>query len=121
MSTREYDLFLDSETDNKLRWNGDVDGVAFKLYQPKHMVPDPVPQRIRVAVDEGAPSASRGFPSRDATGLKAIVEFVSQQTQTVRYRPVGHSRDWIIGEPYIPCSLLPTANPQRVGLIVRWG
>jgi len=40
------------ETDNKLRWKADVEGVSFKLYVPKWRVPRPWPTRILVRVSE---------------------------------------------------------------------
>jgi len=40
------------ETDLKLRWEADVEGVAFKLYIPKWRVPRPWPTRILVRISD---------------------------------------------------------------------
>lgn len=48
---REYELVFDKETENKLRWVVDVDGVAFKFYIPQRFVPQPPPKRIVVGIE----------------------------------------------------------------------
>lgn len=116
----EHRLSLESETDNKLRWNGDVSGVAFKLYVPKSVVPDALPREIHVSVESGQAVREPNYARRDARGLRATVELVSEHTETIRYRRVGDAKEWIIGEPYIPKSLLPAPWPEKVGLVVRW-
>ncbi len=119
MKTNESILNLDKETGNKWRWNGDVNGVSFKLYIPNNVVPDPVPQRIGVVIIEGAESGHNNFPSRDSIGLRVLLEYKSDHIETKRYQPTGDSAEFI-GEPYIPSSMLSTPNPRRIGLIVRW-
>ena len=52
-------MALDKETDNKVRWTADVDGVTFSLYVPKWRVPEPWPSRIRVTV---VPNSSETLP-----------------------------------------------------------
>ena len=46
--TRDFVCRLDlfKSTDNKLRWDEDVDGIKFELYIPKWRVPEPVPPTI---------------------------------------------------------------------------
>ncbi len=115
-------LQLDHETPRKLRWKGDVQGVAFELYVPKEVVPQPTPQWIRVNVVQDPASLGRGFQRRNENGIWALVERVAdeQHTDTVRYCPVGESEDWIIGEPYIPKVLLTEPWPDQVGIVVTW-
>ncbi|MGO9264232.1 MAG: hypothetical protein ACLQBA_04980 [Candidatus Binataceae bacterium] len=118
------------ETDNKLRWQSDVDGVKFKLYIPKWRVPRPWPVHIIVSIrdllgDEGSQSSSRlNVRSGDAAPLEepitAIVSMVKEHTETVRFTPRDDPKEWEIGEPYIPYSLLPDGWPQTIQIEVRW-
>jgi hypothetical protein len=43
-------LFKDKETDEKLRWTKDVDGVPFKLYITQDRIPRPFPNAIEVSM-----------------------------------------------------------------------
>jgi hypothetical protein len=38
------------ETDNKVRWDADIEGIRFSLYTPKWRVPEPWPLQIHVTV-----------------------------------------------------------------------
>jgi hypothetical protein len=61
---REIALMSPSkETDNRLRWWADVEGVAFKLYVPRWRVPVPWPVRLEVIVDERLSRSRRNFLS----------------------------------------------------------
>ena len=117
----EHQLRLDKDTQNKLRWNGYVSGVSFKLYLPNHVVPEPTPKLIYVSMEHGPIVEQPTYERRDENGLRASAEFFEEHTETVRYRPVGESRNWIIGEPYIPKAALPDSWPVRLGIVVRWG
>ena len=114
------------ETDNKLRWRADVVGVSFSLYIPKWRVPAPWPERLKVVVDQQAVSpATAPSPPRSGSPelerpIIAILEKVREHTKTVRYRPVGDSDSWEIGEPYVPYTVMPTPPPERLRLEVRW-
>ncbi len=114
------------ETDNKLRWWADVEGVSFKLYIPKWRVPAPWPARLQVVVDEKATS-TQADPKPPRPGslelerpIITILERVREHTQTVRYRPVRLPANWEIGESYVPYAVLPTPSPGRLRLEVRW-
>jgi len=114
------------ETDNKLRWWADVEGVSFKLYIPKWRVPAPWPVGLEVIVDEKTTSPP-GVPTQPCVGspelerpIITIVERVQEHTETIRYRPMGHPDSWEIGEPYVPYTVLPTPPPERLRLEVRW-
>lgn len=114
------------ETDNKLRWWADVEGVSFKLYIPKWRVPAPWPVRLEVVVDQQAaspapaPSPPRpGSPELERP-IIATLEKVREHTETVRYQPIGHLDSWELGEPYVPYTVLPTPPPERLRLEVRW-
>src|SRR5438876_11263084 len=94
------------ETDNKLRWQADVDGVNFKLYIFKWRVPRPWPTRILVRVSDVPSGKEIHQPVKSANSdsleqsISAIVHKVREHTQTVRFAPQGDSKDWEIGEPY---------------------
>lgn len=115
-------------TDNELRWQADVEGVNFKLYIPKWRVPRPWPIRILVRVIE-MPSVTAQFqdfaPTVDSFDslerpIRAIVEKIQEHTQTMRFAPTGDPKDWEIGEPYIPYSLLTYSSVQTVRIEVVW-
>jgi hypothetical protein len=97
------------ETDNKLRWQSMVDGVAFKLYIPKWRVPRPWPIRIIASIsdipkDEESGGGRRG-PNSPVTVEQPIIATlrrVREHTETARFAPVGDPDSWEIGEPYIP-------------------
>ena len=113
MST--YELRYDKETDNKYRWIADVEGVAFKLYIPQAVLPDPYPRRILVSVETD--------PKRAAStkaNLKVVVEHVEEHTETIRYAPVGDPKTWQIGEPYIPRAVLRQPWPKQLHIAVSW-
>jgi hypothetical protein len=110
------------QTDNKLRWSSDVEGVEFKLYIPKDRVPRPWPIRIRVAISEysaGNPEAASAQGGTEEP-IVCVVERVSEKSKTVRYRPLGDPKAWQLGEPYIPLTLLPADLPERLRVEVRW-
>ena len=112
-------------TDNKLRWEADVDGVPFKLYVPKWRVPVPWPVRVLVAVSGDAKNSTRRVRPGDHVakrerGIEAVVRRVSSHTETARFAPIGAPEDWEIGEPYIPYSLLPTPDASTVRIDVQW-
>jgi len=128
---KEVALMVPSkETDNKLRWESNVDGVSFKLYIPKWRVPRPWPVRIIVLIrdfvtdDRSTPNIrSIDVRQRNATlerSIVAMVDKVKEHTETVRFAPRGNPEEWEIGEPYIPYSLLPDGSPQTVQIEVRW-
>ncbi len=112
------------QTDNKLRWETDVDGVNFKLYIPKARVPYPWPKRILVRVcDIDQPSGNEAVQPDDPTlerGITATVRKVREHTETVRFDPDGDPNDWEIGSPYIPFSLLPRRSAENLQLQVWW-
>ena len=118
------------ETDNKLRWQADVEGVSFKLYIPKKRVPRPWPVRILVRVSDVLDTAQRQDRTPASTRklgssplerpIGAIVEKVSEHTETVRFAPRGDPKDWEIGEPYIPYSLLPSPSVKTLRIEVEW-
>jgi len=112
------------ETDNKLRWQAEIEGVQFKLYIPKRRVPRPWPKRIRVRISELHTKAERAVGRAMLEDLKrpivAIVDKVAEHTQTVRFRPQGDPNNWEIGEPYIPNNLLPNPNVNALRVEVQW-
>ena len=108
-----YELDYDKETDNKHRWITDVDGVAFKLYIPRAALPDPPPPRIRVWVEKDSRRATNA-------NTKAVVELKEKHSNTIRYAPVGDPKEWQIGEPYIPVTVLDRPWPERLHIAVSW-
>lgn len=120
---REVSLLARSkETDRKLRWATDIDGTPFELYIPKEQVPDPWPGRIYVeiwSVDE-IPQPSTVARTAPDDPIVERVRWYRNHTRTARYRPLGDSSSWQLGEPYIPYAIL-NDPPQRDLLIrVRW-
>jgi len=83
------------ETENKLRWSGDVEGVAFKLYIPKTRVPKPWPRRVHVTVSEqlSQPEEAVASGGGDAEQpIVCVVKKVVEHTETVRYCPSAIQR-----------------------------
>lgn len=112
------------QTDNKLRWETDVDGVKFKLYIPKMRVPRPWPLRILVRVcdidqSSGDEMAEPIDPSLER-GITSAVRKVSEHTETVRFDPEGNPNEWEIGSPYIPFSLLPHRSVENLQIQIWW-
>ncbi len=115
------------QTDNKLRWQADVEGVSFKIYIPKWRVPRPWPTRILVRVGEpptGVQLQENVGAGTNSDSLErpiyATVERVSEHTETVRFKPLGDPKSWEIGEPYIPYSLLASPSVPTVRIEVMW-
>jgi hypothetical protein len=116
----ETRLTLKPETDNKLRWSGDVLNVAFKLYVPKATFRGQIPEVLLVSVVVEPALLADGSRRQDDNSLFEVVRKVEEHTETVRYCPTGAPDRWLIGEPYIPKTLLSEQYPERVGLRVRW-
>ncbi len=112
-------LARSKETDRKLRWAGEVDGVPFELYVPKEQVPDPWPGRICVEIQDidEAQQFRDGVRVSLEDPIVERVRWYKNLTQTARYRPSGDSSSWQIGEPYIPYVLL--ADPPQRELLIR--
>lgn len=114
------------ETDNKLRWSADIDGVSFALYVPKWRVPEPWPQRIKVVIKEltSDSSASTLRSTRSKPGseeaVTATLKHVGSYTRTVRYCPIGDKKEWELGQPYIPQALLSEPPPDYLSIHVQW-
>ena len=118
------------ETDNKLRWDASIDSAKFELYIPKWRVPDPWPAVIFVGVSDQfdkykgyrpvSPTTAKGDPSALKQPILAVLRWVSDHTQTVRYVPGGDPKEWEIGEPYIPYSLLPNESSNPLLIEVKW-
>jgi hypothetical protein len=116
----EVTLMLRSkETDNKQRWAADVNGVEFKLYIPKHRIPDPFPPSIVVRISPVTGAEPSSVPDPDQP-IRCVVARVCEHTQTVRYCPLGDAKGWQIGEPYIPFGMLPESPPLYLLVEVHW-
>jgi hypothetical protein len=117
------------ETENKLRWDADVDDTRFSLYIPKWRVPEPWPSRIWIDVIprraeslDPANLTPADVEADDTLRLEPIVatiERFKEHSQTTRYRPTGDPHTWEIGEPYIP-FVLTCERCERLRLIVLW-
>lgn len=109
------------ETDNKLRWQANVDGVEFKLYIPKARVPYPWPKGILVELREPKESERQHTSPTDLEApIIAIVGRKSEHSQTARFTPYGDATEWEVGEPYIPYNLLPTPSISDLCIKVTW-
>ena len=121
-------LVSSKETVNKLRWEVYVkeDATFFYLYILKWRVPQPWPSRIFVSIREWQPLALSGLtPVRARSGdlenvIRAAVRRVSRHTRTIRFAALGDPKDIEIGDPYIPFSLLPSGDPQKVIIEISW-
>jgi hypothetical protein len=51
--------------------------------------------------------------------IVSAVERVDVGENTVRYRPLGNSRNWVIGETSVPISQLADPYPERLILLVE--
>lgn len=116
-----YQLRLDKETENKYRWLAFVDDVAFKLYIPKHVLPEPVPDTISVTVLHGRDLEQQRPQLKKDEGVVSDAALSKEHTTTVQYTPPGDPNAWVTGEPYVPMSVLPAPWPKSIRLIVRWG
>jgi hypothetical protein len=117
------------ETDNKLRWDVNIDDSQFSLYIPKWRVPQPWPSRIWVDVvprrgeggDESNLSSSDVAQDSALTHeiIVATIKKLTVHTKTIRYCPVGNPDNWEIGEPYLPFALT-YQGAERLRIIVLW-
>jgi len=118
------------ETERKWRWDADVEGTPFELYIPKWRVPEPVPKRIKVKIylpNEVVEYKQKYLvreinrsPDLRMNKIYADVTYLREHTQTVRYDPIGDDKNWEIGSPYIPKSILPVEFPSTLQIIVEW-
>lgn len=130
----EMSLLAESKhTENKIRWDVDIDGTRFELYVFKWRVPEPVPRILEVAI-EPADELRPELPARDSESLWVPIithlELVSWHTRTIRYRPcapslaipIPNTEDaWGIGigDPYIPIEMT-FSGADRLKITVRW-
>ena len=115
------------ETDNKVRWDADIEGTTVSLYIPKWRVPEPWPGLIHVTVSPGGRSQSsslsearaRRFPELLKQPVVARIKKFEEKTQTIRYQPEGDRLAWEIGEPYIPTPMTYD-GAQRLLITMKW-
>ncbi len=113
------------ETENKLRWATWVeqDETNFQLYIPKQHVPNPWPGLIwaKISPFDGNKSVypSKKRSMRMSDPVEVVLEFVSDHTRTQRWAPIGDRELWLIGEPYIPLSLIPP-HTDNLLIHVEW-
>ena len=116
------------ETDNKVRWDADVEGTRFSLYIPKWRVPEPWPLQLHVTVSPHtqqqplslSPAAVRKAPESRKKSIVTHLKKFREHTQTIRYHPEGDSSTWEIGEPYIPIPMT-YGRAERLTITVKWG
>jgi hypothetical protein len=117
------------ETDNKLRWDVDIDDTRFSLYIPKWRIPHPWPSRIWVAVvprrGEGedqsnlSPNDVGQEPTLTREPIIATIKKMAVHTKTIHYCPVGDPENQEIGEPYLPFAVT-YGGADRLRIIVLW-
>jgi len=98
------------ETENKVRWDADIEDTKFSLYIPKWRVPEPWPQTIHVTItpyDQSKVSSISRLEAKNSPRLRykpiiAHLKKYREHTQTIRYQPEGDPKGREIGEPYIP-------------------
>lgn len=116
-----------TETENKLRWTGDVKGTPFHFYIPKSCVPEPWPAQIIVLISNVEPGTQATIHSRrnQKQPIVAFVKYDRSHTCTERYIPEGDIEAWEIGQPYIPKEIIKritagTVPPKRLRIEVVW-
>jgi len=115
------------ETDNKVRWDADIDGTRFELYIPKWRVPEPWPRLIRVTIEPHTQQHPRSLslataseaPESRKEPIVTHLRKYREQTQTIRYRSEGDPSAWEIGEPYIPIPMT-YGEAERLTITVKW-
>jgi hypothetical protein len=56
---------------------------------------------------------------RNENPIVSAVERFEIGEDTVRYRPLGNSRNWVIGETCVPISQLADPYPERLVLLIQ--
>ena len=121
-------LMYFKETDNKYRWDADIDGTKFELYIPKWRIPKIVPQKIKVSiyfppylpnVSKLTPDFALKEPDLCTMPIISKVHHHSDHTKTIRYDP-SEQNDPEIGSPYIPFQLLPQKRVDNIVICVQW-
>ncbi len=114
------------ETENKLRWSAYIeeDDTAFHFYIPKWRVPKPWPGRIFVGIEPFSgdkKNFSQSIFDEDNldNSIKVLIKPISKLSRTVRYTPLDEKKEWQIGEPYIPFSLIPF-DSHLLKVEVKW-
>lgn len=123
-------LSFAKETENKIRWDCIANKAKFQLYIPKWRVPDPIPLAIYVRLYEVAlaPPNIKTYSRQDielkpflrSENIFSHVKKSDDKTLTVRFDPIGNTQDWEIGNPYIPESILPSAEIEELIIEVQW-
>src|SRR5579883_3147894 len=99
----EMELLEESkETENKVRWDADVEGVRFSIYIPKWRVPEPWPRIIQVAIGPQiethipplTPSIVLHDPSIRMQPVVIHLRKDREHTRTIRYQPEGDPKTW---------------------------
>jgi hypothetical protein len=70
-------------------------------------------------IDEWGPVLSNAEPNSNRP-ITAVATIDRILTQTVRYTPIGQSKGWEIGQPYVPMLVLPLDYPKRLILRITW-
>jgi hypothetical protein len=126
---------FNKETENKYRWDCEVDyGAKFELYIPKWRVPESLPKKIYVTIEpvikgKKPHRVNRKSIEQSATlkkqPIEALVRYFEAKTKAIRYSPQGEEKDWEIGSPYIPISLIQAliqeGSDQELFITVKWG
>lgn len=115
------------ETDNKVRWDADMDGTRFSLYIPKWRVPEPLPHLVHVTVSPCtrqqsptlSPAAAHTTPESRKKPIVAHLRKFQKHTPTIRYQPEGEASAWEVGEPYIPTPMT-YGETERLTITVQW-
>ncbi len=115
------------ETDNKVRWDADIEGTRFSLYIPKWRVPEPWPQKIHVTLSPDNQSGPSPLSPKEAmenpkSRLRPIIAKLNkfqEHTKTIRYRLDGEASTWELGEPYIPIPMTFSESDSLI-IEVKW-
>lgn len=127
-----YEIIADfiKSTPNKMVWSVDVEGIEFKLYIPKWRVPEPEPRQILVKIitpDEDIENKLfitkekiEANPQLRLSKIYSDIIKIEEHSSTIRFDPLGDTRYWEIGSPYIPKTIFGKNKYEQLTIIIDW-
>ena len=115
MRTFRCNLDLCKSTDNKFRWDEDVDGTKFSLYVPKLRVPEPTPPMIGIKLYDatGLDPSQQLTPVQRAALLKAGMAD-EQVSELDKWLPVSATKEPHSDRPIIAAVKFYKIHTQTV-------
>ncbi len=117
-------------TPNKILWVADVEGVEFKLYIPKWRVPEPEPKQISIKIISPDEDIENKFfitkenikanPQLRLSNIYSDIVKIAEHSTTIMFDPLGDSKYWEIGSPYIPKTIFREKKYEQLTIIIEW-